>query len=216
VTSVQSCFSIFDFGDCTFSLDFGTPFIASDVGGISELIHEADHESVLFDGSADGLTKKIRHILRHGIYSSRPALSIEERISHVRRFYQQFQEEPIQQSKSSVNSAGIGGVYVCVIHDKSIADLIVTLKSLAAQRTKPSSIRVIVRTLNEWKELRNRLDMSPQEVIEQCALTLFITICAHLRIYFLNRCFFFFCINQKCSRSLKLPFPATACTQSAL
>eukprot|EP00042_Codosiga_hollandica_P050511 m.604350 g.604350 ORF g.604350 m.604350 type:complete len:973 (-) comp58106_c0_seq12:41-2959(-) len=46
-------------------LHFGLPFIASNVGGIPELLHSSSHANILFDATKTGLTHKLFHVLSH-------------------------------------------------------------------------------------------------------------------------------------------------------
>lgn len=55
-----------------------TPFLASDVGGIRELIAPADQESAVFKREPRALASKIRRILAHGMRPIRPSVPFDE------------------------------------------------------------------------------------------------------------------------------------------
>jgi GT2 family glycosyltransferase len=53
----------------------GVPFIASSVGGIPEIVSPSDHANVCFEPNADILAARLRHVLREGAYTARPAVA---------------------------------------------------------------------------------------------------------------------------------------------
>ncbi|HYF36473.1 MAG TPA: glycosyltransferase, partial [Prosthecobacter sp.] len=54
------------------------PFIASNVGGIPEIIHEADRPHCLFDFNASGLAERLDILVRQGALLVRPAIDPKE------------------------------------------------------------------------------------------------------------------------------------------
>ena len=58
-------------------LTHGSPFIASNVGGVPELIAPEDRARVLFEPSADALAAALRRVLADGPVPARPAFSRE-------------------------------------------------------------------------------------------------------------------------------------------
>jgi glycosyltransferase involved in cell wall biosynthesis len=58
-------------------LEHGIPFIASDVGGVAELIDPRDHGRVLFEPTAEGVAAAIKRVLAEpdGVRPARPAFS---------------------------------------------------------------------------------------------------------------------------------------------
>ncbi|GAB4479680.1 MAG: hypothetical protein Kow0088_20810 [Anaerolineales bacterium] len=59
-------------------LGAGIPFLTSNVGGIPELIHEDDRETVCFAPNPEDLFQKIVHVLEEGIFPARPAVPFDE------------------------------------------------------------------------------------------------------------------------------------------
>eukprot|EP00951_Prasinocladus_malaysianus_P049755 scaffold673302_cov45-Prasinocladus_malaysianus.AAC.1 len=53
----------------------GIPFIASDVGGVADLIHPDDHQAALFQPDTASLAAKLADVLKNGIYNARPRVS---------------------------------------------------------------------------------------------------------------------------------------------
>lgn len=53
----------------------GIPFIASDVGGVHDLIHEEDHKIALFTPTVDELAAKVADVLKNGIMNARPRVA---------------------------------------------------------------------------------------------------------------------------------------------
>jgi glycosyltransferase involved in cell wall biosynthesis len=56
----------------------GVPFIATDVGGVADLIHPDDHAMALFQPSAEGLAAKVADALANGIRNARPRVAAAE------------------------------------------------------------------------------------------------------------------------------------------
>ncbi|UPR01444.1 glycosyltransferase [Chloropicon primus] len=54
------------------------PFVATDVGGIPDLVHKDDHGLALFEPTKDALVAKLVQVLRGGIRPARPSIDAEE------------------------------------------------------------------------------------------------------------------------------------------
>jgi glycosyltransferase involved in cell wall biosynthesis len=72
--------SPFDNSPCTVyeALSWGIPFLAARTGGIPEIVDEADHDYVLFDGTTESLAAALHDVLQDGAWIARPALPQEE------------------------------------------------------------------------------------------------------------------------------------------
>jgi glycosyltransferase involved in cell wall biosynthesis len=92
-------------------LEHGVPFIASDVGGIAELIAPPDRGRVLFEPDADDLAAALRRALHEGSQPARPAFDAD---TSLRRWTDLLALQP----KST--SAGATG------HGRQDVDIIVT------------------------------------------------------------------------------------------
>jgi glycosyltransferase involved in cell wall biosynthesis len=64
-------------------LELGVPFLASDVGGVHELIAPADRERVLFEPTASGVEAALRRVLAGG---ARPAAPSFDAATSIRRW----------------------------------------------------------------------------------------------------------------------------------
>lgn len=60
------------------ALAYAIPFVAARAGGIPELIHAADGESVLFDHDVDALAERLRATIAEGLVPPRPAEQADE------------------------------------------------------------------------------------------------------------------------------------------
>ena len=60
-------------------MDAGIPIIASNVGGIPELIPKRHHADILFGPTPEDLAKRIREILESGMTIASPLMTAEER-----------------------------------------------------------------------------------------------------------------------------------------
>jgi glycosyltransferase involved in cell wall biosynthesis/GT2 family glycosyltransferase len=56
----------------------GVPLLASDVGGIPEIVAAADRESVCFEPRPDVLAERLRDALAHGASSARPSAAFDD------------------------------------------------------------------------------------------------------------------------------------------
>jgi O-antigen biosynthesis protein len=56
----------------------GVPLLASNVGGIPEIIDSADHENVCFEPRPDILAERLRKVLADGAHSARPSASFSD------------------------------------------------------------------------------------------------------------------------------------------
>ena len=56
----------------------GVPLLASNVGGIPEIIDPADREKVCFEPRPDVLANRIRSALEQGAFSARPSASFAD------------------------------------------------------------------------------------------------------------------------------------------
>lgn len=53
----------------------GIPFLASDVGGVKDLIREEDHKAALFTPDVESLTKRLAEALDNGVVNARPRVA---------------------------------------------------------------------------------------------------------------------------------------------
>jgi glycosyltransferase involved in cell wall biosynthesis len=108
------------------ALAWGIPFLAARTGGVPELIHQADHDQVLFDCTTDALCKSLLRALEDGGWIGAPSQSQQETWlgwssfhSHARRYLKSRWTDPDPRRVMAI----IDGV--------SQTDLQVTLESLA-------------------------------------------------------------------------------------
>ena len=110
----------------------GIPFLASNIGGISELVLPEDRQRVLFTTRADEIAEKIQQALREGINLARPIVSLEDNVCDWLRWH-----ETIYASKPPIivndNAATIPLVSVCMTHFNRPIYLSYALKSIKAQ-----------------------------------------------------------------------------------
>ena len=110
----------------------GVPFLASDTGGIPELILQEDRQRVLFTIHANIIAEKIQHTLREGIIPARPAISLDENIYDWLQWH-----DAINKSKSSTmigkKELSTPLVSVCLTHFNRPLYLSYALKSVKSQ-----------------------------------------------------------------------------------
>ncbi|GHP10585.1 hypothetical protein PPROV_000931600 [Pycnococcus provasolii] len=58
--------------------ELGLPFVASDVGGVADLVHPEDHDGTLFTPDVDTLTSILERALKEGVRPARPRVSAQE------------------------------------------------------------------------------------------------------------------------------------------
>lgn len=117
-------------------LEHGIPFIASDVGGVPELIADDDHARVLFEPTADGVARALRDVLSKGVVPQPPrpafaATSSADRWADV-----------IEMRPHPRTHAATAPVDVVVVHrgsDDALARCLTTL-----ERQTHRDVRVIV------------------------------------------------------------------------
>ena len=80
------------------TLLLNVPFIASEVGGTPELIHEQDLKNVLFDNTPFGLAKKIKQALLEGNYRARLRFNNQQNIQIWRSFHNTLSLENFSES----------------------------------------------------------------------------------------------------------------------
>ena len=109
------------------ALAWGIPFLAARTGGVPELVHEADHDHVLFDCTTDALCTSLLDALDAGGWIAAPSHSQEE----ARRAWSSFHAN----SRRYLTPRRIDPPtcrVVAIVDGRSPADLKVTLESLAA------------------------------------------------------------------------------------
>ncbi len=68
-------------------IQLGIPFIASDVGGVPELVHADDRQRVLFEPTRDGLSEAVNRVVGTGAAPARPALDLPRNEATWRRWF---------------------------------------------------------------------------------------------------------------------------------
>jgi len=83
--------SPFDNSPCTIyeAMQFGFPFLASENGGIPELIHPEDRARVLFPYSAEGIAQSLGRALDDAVMTARPRFSAAERRHEWQRLHRE-------------------------------------------------------------------------------------------------------------------------------
>jgi glycosyltransferase involved in cell wall biosynthesis len=92
-------------------LGFGIPFVASNVGGIPELIAEDAREHVLFDLQEDALADKLEQALTRGIEPARAASSVEQ----LNRRWLEFHQCPPVSARAQRRQARCDGSLLAVL-----------------------------------------------------------------------------------------------------
>lgn len=110
----------------------GVPFLASNAGGIPELILQEDRQSVLFAPRSDKLAERIQYILREGVNPARPAVSLKENICGWLQWHEIIYESRLS---SIMNDKELSTplVSVCMTHFNRPLYLSYALKSIKAQ-----------------------------------------------------------------------------------
>ena len=109
------------------ALAWGIPFLAARTGGVPELVHEADHDHVLFDCTTDALCKSLLGALDAGGWIAAPSQSQEE----TRRVWSSFHADSRRYLTPRRTDPSARRV-VAIVDGRSPTDLQVTLESLAA------------------------------------------------------------------------------------
>ncbi len=124
-------------------IEAGIPFIASDVGGIPELIAQQYHAEILFRPDAASLAARLRHVMRHGIRL--PALAFE--MQDVARQQMAFFTKMIEQTRAGDEQKAIDArhplVSICITHYNRSKLLKTLLKALENQSYDAIEIIII-------------------------------------------------------------------------
>lgn len=118
-----------DNSPCTIyeALSWGIPFLASRVGGVPELVHEAHQERVLFECTTESLCRSLLDALDAGGWVAAPAQTQDE----IRRVWTRFHAD----ARRYLTPQAVGGRAhgaVAIVDSRSAAGLQKTLESLAA------------------------------------------------------------------------------------
>ena len=113
-------------------LGAGVPFLASDVGGIPELIAAEDAERVCFPRDCKALAAKLRAVLSDGSRPARPARDFDCTEREWLQWHATQAEAPLQESHNRTDVTQ-PLVSVCVVHHDRPAYLRQALESLVAQ-----------------------------------------------------------------------------------
>jgi|HubBroStandDraft_6_1064221.scaffolds.fasta_scaffold41767_3 glycosyltransferase involved in cell wall biosynthesis/GT2 family glycosyltransferase len=116
----------------------GVPLLASNVGGIPEIIDPADRENVCFEPRPDVLAERIRDALEHGAYSARPSASFADTESKWVQFHSGLStrarnEQPVRQDRQSNRESIFPLVSVCFAYNVREKGAAATLASLKQQ-----------------------------------------------------------------------------------
>ena len=108
------------------------PFLASDTGGIPELILKEDRQRVLFNTRAEKIAEKIQRVLREGIILARPTISLSENISDWLQWHDALNKSI---SSTMIRNGEISAplVSVCITHFNRPLYLSYALKSIKSQ-----------------------------------------------------------------------------------
>ncbi len=110
----------------------GIPFLASNVGGTSELIVPEDRRCVLFATRSDELADKFKKVLREGINPARPVVPLEENIDNWLKWHNTIcVPKPLSIVNDQVSKFPL--VSVCMTHFNRPVYLSYALKSIKAQ-----------------------------------------------------------------------------------
>jgi hypothetical protein len=108
------------------ALAWGIPFLAARTGGVPELIHQTDHDRVLFDCTTVALCKSLLGALDAGGWIAAPSQSQQE----TRRVWSMFHADARRYLTARWTDPGPRRV-IAIIDGGSPTDLQVTLESLA-------------------------------------------------------------------------------------
>jgi glycosyltransferase involved in cell wall biosynthesis len=123
----------------------GIPFIASSVGGSSELIDEGDHAQVLCEPHPIGLADRLAETLANGGYIARPSFDNDLNLAIWRGFHDNLASGllPHLLDQVAVEPPGtIASVSICIYcagHDDACAQ---TLASLEAQELRSAEVLI--------------------------------------------------------------------------
>ena len=115
------------------------PFLASDRGGIPEIVAAEDHASVLVELDPRKMALRLHQILREGQLIARPAHDQAE----VRRAWIDFVIKDLERSKRIVLASPKDLISVCITHYERPTLLKKTLEGLAAQTYKNFEVIVV-------------------------------------------------------------------------
>ncbi|MBV8356370.1 MAG: glycosyltransferase [Deltaproteobacteria bacterium] len=115
------------------------PLLASNVGGIPEIIEPADHERVCFEPRPHALAERLRAALQHGAYSPRPSASFADAerkwvgwhagLNRAKRT----PASPVLQRRQAREESIFPVVSVCFAYNTRESDGALTLASLLQQ-----------------------------------------------------------------------------------
>jgi glycosyltransferase involved in cell wall biosynthesis len=126
-------------------IEAGIPFIASDVGGIPELIEKESHKRVLFKPGAVNLAERIRQIIGEGIQTPRLAFDIEESAKQRFAFFKKVIDSvsAADHDRAAALAAARPLVSICITHYNRSKLLDNLLKELEKQTYDHIEIIVI-------------------------------------------------------------------------
>jgi glycosyltransferase involved in cell wall biosynthesis/GT2 family glycosyltransferase len=116
----------------------GVPLLASNVGGIPEIIDPADRENVCFEPRPDVLAQRIRSALENGAYSARPSASFADTEGKWVRWHSSLpnrakNEQPVRKDRQSNRESIFPLVSVCFAYNVREKGAAATLASLKQQ-----------------------------------------------------------------------------------
>jgi GT2 family glycosyltransferase len=116
----------------------GVPLLASNVGGIPEIIDPADRENVCFEPRPDVLAERIRGALENGAYSARPSASFADTEGKWVRWHSSLpnrakSEQPVRKDRQSNRESIFPLVSVCFAYNVREKGAAATLASLKQQ-----------------------------------------------------------------------------------
>ena len=109
------------------ALAWGIPFLAARAGGIPDLVHEADHDHVLFECTTAALSRSLLAALDAGAWIAAPSQTQED----ARRVWTSFHADSRRYLTPCTTEPRPRRV-VAIVDGRSLTDLQVTLASLAA------------------------------------------------------------------------------------
>jgi hypothetical protein len=89
-------------------LEFGVPFLTSDVGGTGELVHENDAADVLVEPKATAFASGIERAIRHGSTIARPRLPMAD---VNRKYASWFAQRRANRDKPRITGSGFEAMY---------------------------------------------------------------------------------------------------------